>query len=67
MTEGAGDILGPLFSGGRYMITGNILIGGRHVATPRTDPVKIWFFIVLGVLVATTAACWQIMTATGAV
>ena len=49
------------------MITGNILIGGKHVAQSRTDPVKIWFFIVLGVLVATTAACWQILTATGAV
>ena len=47
------------------MITGNILIGGRHVATPRTDPVKIWFFIVLGVLVATTAACWHILTVAG--
>ena len=28
---------------------------GQHVAPHRTDPVKIWFFIVLGILIVTVS------------
>ena len=65
--RGLGSISQPPLNSGENMITGNILIGGKHVAQSRTDPVKIWFFIVLGILVATSLACWHVLTAKGGV
>lgn len=44
------------------IITGNTLIGGKHVARSQTDPVKIWFFIVLGLLVVTSAVLFVVVT-----
>ena len=44
------------------MITGNTLIGGQHVARSKTDPVKIWFFIVLGLLVVASAVLFVVVT-----
>lgn len=44
------------------MITGNILIGGKHVAKSQTDPVKIWFFIVLGLLVVASGVLVFVLT-----
>ena len=44
------------------MITGNTLIGGKHVARSQTDPVKIWFFIVLGLLVVASAVLFVVVT-----